>query len=456
MPSSAPQAEPVKVIANTNAPAGGSYRWTILALLFCATTINYIDRNTISFFMVDDGFRHDMLGLDRAVTWNPDYQKEFLDVMGKVDAFFKGAYAIGFLVMGTLIDRLGVRKGYSLSILVWALASVSHAFISTVGQLKIARMMLGLGESGNFPSAVKTVAEWFPKKERALASGIFNAGSNLGIISVAFAVPTLLAILGWQYTFLVTASLGFVLLICWRIFYKKPEEHKGITESELAYIRADNEQVFDRKLGWKEILPYRQTWAVGAGKVFTDMIWYFYLTLLPSYFMTAGKFKLDLKNIGWPFMVIYIVSDLGSIAFGWLSSTMIKRGYSANVARKTAMLACALCVLPILLVIQTDSIVLATCLIALAAAAHQGWSANVYTLATDMFPKQAIASVIGFAGFLGAMGSMLLSYNYGLLVKSSLGYGSLFIIAASAYLTALLLVHLLAPKLKPVDFNIER
>ena len=432
----------------------GNYRWTILALLFFATTINYVDRNTISFIMLDDVFKAEMLGLPANTKLTTEQNAEFVGLYGKVDAVFKGAYAFGFILMGTIIDKIGVRLGYAISILIWALSAISHSLVGNISGLRIARFFLGIGESGNFPAAIKTVAVWFPKKERSLATGIFNAGANIGMITVAFAVPFLVIQFGWRATFICTSSLGFVLLTLWLIFYKHPNEHKGVTQAELDHINSDKEIVTEKKIGWATILPFRQTWAFGIGKFLTDMIWFFYLTLLPNFFNTNKRFELDLKHIGWPFLVIYLVSDGGSVAFGWVSSNLMKRGWTANAARKTTMLVCALCVVPVLWVSQTDSIVVAVSLIALAAAAHQGWSANLFTTATDMFPKQAMGSVVGFGGMMGAIGGMILAFNYKILLGPTLNYTPLFIISASAYLTALLIIHLLAPKLEPVKIDL--
>lgn len=437
-----------------NTAKTGNYRWTILALLFFATTINYVDRNTLSFILLDDGFKAEMMGLPANTPLTTEQKAEFVGLFGKVDAVFKFAYAAGFIIMGTLIDKIGVRIGYAISILIWALSAISHSLVGNFSGLRISRFFLGIGESGNFPAAIKTVAVWFPKKERSLATGIFNAGANIGMISVAFAVPYLVTDFGWRTTFIATSSLGFVLLTLWLLLYKHPENHKSITKAELDYINSDKEVVTERKIGWGTILPYRQTWAFGIGKFLTDMIWFFYLTLLPNFFSTNKRFELDLKHIGWPFLVIYLVSDGGSVVFGWVSSNLMKRGWSANAARKTTMLVCALCVVPVLFVAQTHSLVVAVSLIALAAAAHQGWSANLFTTATDMFPKQAMGSVVGFGGMMGAVGGMILSFNYKTLLGPTLNYTPLFIISATAYLTALLIIHLLVPKLEPAKIDL--
>lgn len=426
------------------------YRWRICALLFFATTINYVDRNVLSFTMINDAFRKDMLGLPATALLTDADVGHFKELMGYVDACFKLAYAIGFLIAGYLIDKLGSRKGYAISLTIWSIAGVLNGFIGSVRSLSFTRFLLGLGESGNFPSAVKTVAEWFPKKERSLATGIFNAGANIGIIGTALMVPYITTNYGWRPAFIVTGLLGFIVLIFWLLVYRTPEQHPQLSATELAYIHSDNE-VDGTKIPWTKLLGFRQTWAVAMAKFLADPIWYFYLTWLPDFFNSgeALDHKLDLKNIGLPFIVIYIVSDIGSVFFGWLSSKMIAKGWSVNKARKTTMLICGLCVAPIAFASVTHSTYIAVALIALAAAAHQGWSANVYTLASDMFPKKSVGSVIGIASMMGAIGGTIFAASTGV-IRVKFGYVPLFVIAGGAYLTALVLVHLLAPKLKPV------
>ncbi|MBX9852731.1 MAG: MFS transporter [Cytophagaceae bacterium] len=435
------------------------YRWRICALLFFATTINYIDRNVLSFVMLDENFKRDMLGLAAGTTLTSQHHDDFKELMGFVDSGFKAAYAIGFIVLGWFIDKVGTFKGYSVAILLWVGSAFSHGFISTLRGLGIARFFLGVGEAGNFPSAIKTVAEWFPRKERSLATGIFNAGANVGIIATAFSVPFLASTYGWRTTFFISSILGFTLFILWRITYKRPEEHPSLSKEELDYIKSDSEENNGQKISWGKLFPYKQTWAFAAGKFFTDCVWWFYIFWLPSFFSENAHFNLNLKPTfnsfadvlatGIPFLIIYIVSDLGSIVFGWLSSSLIKKGWTVNKARKTTMLICAISVVPIVLASQTDSVVLAVILISLAAAAHQGWSANLFTLVSDMFPKNAVGSVVGIGGMLGAIGGMILAALSGVIIKN-FGYVPLFIIAASNYLIALLIIQLLVPKLKQV------
>jgi MFS transporter, ACS family, hexuronate transporter len=433
----------------------GKYRWRIVALLFFATTINYIDRNVISFTMLDDGFRRTMLGLDSGTALTDDHIRSFKTIMGQVDAAFKIAYAIGFILVGWMIDRIGTKKGFSISIIVWSIAGILNGFVTNVRGLFATRFMLGVGEAGNFPSAVKSVAEWFPKKERAFATGIFNAGANIGIILTAIFVPIITINYGWRAAFIITGLLGIILLVFWRITYFRPEEHPKVSQEELNYIRSDQDDIdTSRKISWAKLLPYKQTWAFAFAKFLTDGVWWFYLTWLPDFFNSNATFdtRLDLKSVGIPFLIIYLISDGGSIFYGWLSSRFIKSGWSVNAARKTTMLICAATVIPIFFAAQTSSIAVAIALVAVATAAHQGFSANLFTLTSDMFPKQAVGSVVGIGGFMGAIGGALIAYNAGSII-ANVGYLPLFIYAGTAYLLAVLIIHLLAPRLKQVKFS---
>jgi MFS transporter, ACS family, hexuronate transporter len=434
----------------------GKYRWRICALLFFATTINYIDRNVLSFTMIDDLFRKEMLGLSPDAVMTQADLDYFKEMMGYVDAAFKLAYAIGFLIMGYVIDRIGTKKGYSISIAVWSFAGVLNAFVGSIRGLSLTRFMLGLGESGNFPSAIKTVAEWFPKKERSFATGVFNAGANIGIIATALAVPWITLTYGWRVSFIVTGLLGFILLIFWRIMYHTPESHPKITKAELDYIQSDKEEASAARIPWRKVITYKETWAFAIGKFMTDPIWWFYLTWLPDFFNSneALEHKLDLKNIGLPFLVIYLISDAGSVFFGWMASKLMQLGWSVNRARKITMLICGLCVVPIVFASVTSNIYLAVGLIALAAAAHQGWSANIFTLTSDMFPKHAVGSVVGIGGMMGAVGGTLFAAAAGV-IRVKFGYLPLFLIAGSAYLMALGIIHLLTPRLNQVRVKEE-
>jgi len=443
-------------------PTIGNFRWRICALLFFATTINYVDRNVLSFIMLNDEFKHDMLGLDYSVLITDEHNNNFKETMGYVDSIFKFAYALGFILMGWFIDKVGTFKGYSVAIFLWVSAALSHSFALGAKTLGLSRLFLGIGEAGNFPSAIKTVAEWFPKKERSLATGIFNAGANIGIIGTAFFIPYAASNFGWRTAFIITSVLGFILFILWRISYNSPENHPKLSKEELDYIKSDQDEVSEssKKISWGQILPFRQTWAFASGKFFTDCIWWFYIFWLPSFFSENSYFKLNLKptfnsfeevlTIGMPFLIIYIISDFGSIFFGWVSSSLINKGWESNKARKFTMLLCALCVTPIFFASYTKSVEVAILLISLAAAAHQGWSANLFTTVSDMFPKRAVSSVVGLGGMFGAIGGMILAALSGVLIKE-FGYTPLFIFASLNYIIALIIIQILVPKMERVN-----
>lgn len=408
----------------------GKYRWVICALLFLATTINYMDRQVIGILAPD---------LQKTIGWNDiEY--------GYIVTAFQAAYAVGLLIAGGLIDRFGTRIGYALAIVVWSIAAMGHAMARSAFGFGVARAALGLGEAGNFPAAIKTVAEWFPKRERAFATGIFNAGTNVGAIAAPLIVPWIAVRFGWQWAFILTGAIGFTWLALWLPLYRRPEQHPRLSKEELAYIRSDGVEIAT-KVPWLRLLPHRQTWAIAIGKFLTDPIWWFYLYWLPKFL--SEKHGLNLTTIGAPLVVIYVIADVGSIGGGWLSSSLITRGWSVNRARKTTMLICALCVVPIVFASQVSSVWSAVALIGLAAAAHQGWSANIFTMASDMFPGSAVGSVAGIGGMAGAVGGMLIATVAGYVLQLTHSYLPLFMIAGSAYLVALLAVHLLAPRLEP-------
>lgn len=433
----------------------GRFRWRICAVLFLATTVNYIDRNVFSFTMLDETFRHQMLGVPLGQPLSASDLVTFKERMGYVDAMFKFAYAIGFLLAGYLIDRVGTRRGYTISIAGWSVAAAGHGLVGSVGGMSVSRFLLGLGEAGNFPAAIKTVAEWFPRKERSFATGLFNAGSNVGIILTAVLVPLIIVQLGWRASFIITGTVGILVLFAWLALYRRPEEHPKLSAAELAYIRQDGAPAAnERNVRWRDLVGFRETWAFAIGKFMTDAIWWFYLTWLPSFFNDNPAFttKLDLKQVGLPFLVIYIVSDVGSIFFGWLATRFIGLGWTVNRARKTTMLICALCVVPILFAARTSSVAIAVGLIALATAAHQGWSANLFTTASDLFPRRAVGSVVGIGGMMGGLGGALLGASSGWII-GHVGYVPLFGLAASAYLVALAILQLLTPQLEPVRLD---
>ncbi len=438
----------------------GNLRWRMAALLAVATTINYIDRSVLSFTMLDDHFRHEILQIPLSQPLTAANLNQFKAQMGFVDSAFKWAYGIGFIVVGWLIDRIGTRRGFALSILVWSMAGVAVGFVQSVRGLMLARFSLGVGEAGNYPAAIKSVAEWFPRQERALATGVFNSGANIGIILTAALIPWLTLQYGWRSAFIATGALGFVLLILWLLTYHRPEKHPSLSSEELAYIRhdshsettepPDNDQPAP---SWFRLLRYRQTWAFVTGKVFSDPVWWFYLTWLPDFFNSNDSFtqKLDLKNVGVPFLIIYLVSDLGNILFGWLSSYLIRQGRTPNQARKWTMLLCSLCVLPVFFASLTTDYRVAIGLIALATAAHQGFSVTNFTIISDVFPKQAVASVVGIGGLFGAIVGGVFAAATGLLI-AQVGYIPLFIFVSTAYLLALGIIHLLLPRLDRVVF----
>jgi ACS family hexuronate transporter-like MFS transporter len=363
---------------------------------------------------------------------------------------FQAAYAAGMVVVGRLIDRLGTRLGYALAMVFWSLASMGHAIGSSFTSFLVARSALGFGEAGVFPASIKSVAEWFPKKERALATGIFNAGTNAGAIVTPLVVPWITVHWGWRSAFMITGALGFVWLIFWLLLYRKPEEHPRVSAAELNYIRSDP-QTPVVKIKWAKLLPHGQTWAFVMGKFLIDPIWWFLLFWIPDFLQRSHGLKL--MQIGLPIMVIYLLADVGSVAGGWLSSSLIHRGKSVNMARKVTMLVCALSVVPIVFADRVEGLWGAVLLIGLAAAAHQGFSANLFTLASDSFPGQAVGSVVGIGGTAGAIGGMLMAKIVGYVLQWTGSYKIPFFIAGSSYLLALAVIQLLAPKLEPVRID---
>jgi len=408
----------------------GRYRWVICALLFFATTISYVDRQVFGILAPE---------MKKIFGWT---DTNYTDIV----FWFEVAYAVGQLLAGRLLDRVGTYLGFALAMFFWSGASMLHGVMGSIAGFSLARFLLGLGESGNFPGSIKVVAEWFPKKERALATGVFNAGSNVGAIVAPLTVPWIYLRWGWQWAFIATGAIGLVWLVFWLRVFRQPERHPRLSPGELAYIRSDPSEP-QTKIPWLRLLPHRQTVAYVLAKFLTDSIWRWYLYLLPLFFNTT--FKLDIKSFGPPFLLIYCLADLGSIGGGWLSSHLIKRGWSVNAGRKTAMLVCAVCVVPVVLVTQMSNMWVAVWLVGLAAAAHQGWSANLYTTASDMFPKQAVGSVVGLGGMAGALGAMGILKLTGYILERTGSYTILFLIAGSAYLLALTALHLLAPRLAP-------
>lgn len=425
----------------------GKYRWTICGLVFFATTINYIDRNVISF--LKSTFTNDLGWTDG------DY--------ADVEITFKLFYAIGMLGAGRIIDKLGTKIGYGLATLLWSIAGVCTALVNTVLGFQIVRGALGVTESGNFPAAIKTTAEWFPKKERALATGIFNSGANIGAIVTPLTVPYIVTEWGWQWAFIITGLLGFVWIIFWFILYEVPRKHKKISAAELEYIESDKDEAVETdkgpKLSWGQLLGYKQTWAFAIGKFLTDPIWWFYLFWLPDFFESTYHIKLQAAS--WPVAVVYIISTFGSVGGGWLPLYLIRKGWPVFKARKMSMLLYAFCVLPILLALVAGKINmwLAVAVIGIAAAAHQAWSANIFTTVSDMFPKSATGSVTGIGGMFGGLGGIVLSLfvqknmfvYYRSINQIETAYYIMFAVCGLAYLGAWAIMHFLVPKMKKIE-----
>jgi ACS family hexuronate transporter-like MFS transporter len=404
----------------------GSIRWRICALLFFANTINYMDRQVLSFLAPL---------LQVKIGWT-EAQYSYIVVA------FQAAYALGLLFVGGFIDAVGVRLGYAVTIVVWSAAALSHALARTALSFGISRFFLGLGESGNFPAAIKTVAEWFPKRERALATGIFNSGTSVGAILVPLTVPWIAGHLGWQAAFLFTGGFSFLWLICWWTTYRSPEHHGKLSPHEMAHIRSDVGET-SGKVPWSKLLGYRQCWALLIGKGMTDPVWWFLLFWLPKYF--ASAFGLKLTGLALPIMAIYIAAAFGSIFGGWLPVLGLKLGLGIRAARRSAMLFCALAVLPIMLVGSLHNLWTIVAVIGLAGAAHQGWSANIFTVASDVFPRAAVGSVTGIAGFGGAIGGMIVAWLVGLVLEHYHTYSGIFIAAGMAYIVAWTILQLMIP-----------
>jgi MFS transporter, ACS family, hexuronate transporter len=435
------------------AQAIGKYRWTICSLLFFATTVNYLDRAVISLLKPY---------LAKDFGWTPAQEAgNYADI----EMAFKLSYAIGMLFAGRLIDKLGTKIGYALATALWSVAAVCHAFARGTLGFAIARVFLGVTESGNFPAAIKATAEWFPKKERALATGIFNSGSNIGAIAAPLSVPLIADAWGWQWAFIITGAIGFIWLILWFIYYEVPRKQKRLSEAELIFIESDKEDVAvapgedaKPKLGWGKLLTYRQTWAFALGKFLTDPVWWFYLFWLPDFL--RKEYQLTSKEIMWPVAIVYIISSVGSIGGGWLPLKLMNNNWPVFRARKTSMLIYAFLVIPIVFVQQLGAMNMwfAVLIIGLAAAAHQAWSANIFTTVSDMFPKRATASVTGIGGLAGGIGGVLLTLliqkgmfvHYESIGKIQTGYFIMFLICGGAYLLAWLIMHVMVPKMKPI------
>ncbi len=417
--------------------AGGRFRWTICCLLFFAATINYMDRQVLGVLAPE---------LQRSIGWS---EAEY----GYIVTAFQTAYAAAYLLAGRMMDRVGVRAGFSASAIVWSIAAMCHALASSALTFGIARFALGLGEAGNFPASIKAVAEWFPKKERALATGIFNAGTNVGAVVTPLVVPIIALRYGWRWAFILSGAIGFVWAAAWIALYRRSAHHPRLSSAELAYIRSDAPAETENAVHWTRLLCLRETWAFAIPKFLTDPIWWFLLYWVPKFLHQT--YGLTLDKIGLPLVLVYLAADIGSVAGGWLPSFFIRHGWTVNRARKMAMLASGIAVIPIVFASGSANLWVGVTLLGLAAAGHQGFSANLYTVVSDMFPRRAVGSVVGIGGTAGAAGGMLIAFAAGLILQFTHSYLPLFVIAASAYVTALLILHSLAPALDPARIGAD-
>jgi ACS family hexuronate transporter-like MFS transporter len=413
----------------------GRYRWAIIALLFFATTVNYIDRTMLGLLAPT---------LQTELNWNEDDY-------GNIVTAFQAAYALGFLFMGYVIDRFGPKIGYSIAITIWTVGHVAHGFGGSVASFMAARAVLGIGEAGHFPAVVRASSEWFPQKERAYAIGWVNSGTTIGVILTA---PTLWLFMqafgfGWRETFIYSGLFGVVLLGLWLWLYSNPRESGKVSEGELKWIEHDPPEKIE-KIGWSRIVRKREAWAFASAKFLTDPVWFLMLFWLPKYFSTT--YDVDLKIVLLPMILMYLLSDVGSIAGGWLSSRLIQRGRTPNFARKVTMIMAGLCVLPLLFVTGVSNMWLAVLLIGIALAGHQAFSTNLLSIPPDMFPKRAVGSVIGLGGFAGGIGGMIMAKSTGLVLDATQGnYTIIFAICTTVYFLAVAAIHLLSPRLAKVE-----
>ncbi|WP_308991294.1 MFS transporter [Mariniflexile litorale] len=412
-------------------------RWTIVALLFFATTINYIDRQVIGLLKPF---------IEKDLHWTEaDY--------GYIVTAFQIAYAIGLLISGRMLDKLGSRLGYTVAIIIWSIGAVLHAFVHSVMGFGIVRSILGIGEAANFPAAVKTVAEWFPKKDRALATGIFNSGATVGAILAPIIVGGITLVLNWKWAFIITGLLGFIWIVFWVLIYRVPEKHKRVSAKELEYILSDNDTVVEttdsKGITWGALFKYRQTYAICFSRFFTDWVWWFFLFWAPDFLNKTQN--IDLKHSIVPLIIIYSMASIGGVFGGALSSRLIKIGKTIDFARKTAILVCAMLVLPLTFATQFDNLWIVVIIIGFATAAHQGWASNIFTIVSDIYPKKAVATMVGLSGFAGAIGGALAASFVGLVLDISGSYTLIFIIASTMYLLAWLILKIMIPQIKPID-----
>jgi ACS family hexuronate transporter-like MFS transporter len=406
----------------------------VVALLFTAMVINYVDRQTLGFLKGD---------LSKEYGWS---ETNYADLV----FWFQATYAGAYVVWGRIMDRIGARWGFGIAFLIWQIGHIATAGAQNLGHFVMSRLVLGVGEGGAFPGGIKAMTEWFPKKERAFATGLFNAGTNIGAIVTPLVIPVVALAWGWRACFIVTGIAGLLWLPVWLLVYRRPRENPRVSPAELAHIESDPADPVE-KTPWLQLLRYRETWAYAIGKFLIDPIWWMFLFWLPDFL--AKRHGLDLTTFGLPVVAIYLMSDVGSVGGGWFSSRMIRRGWSINRARKTVMLICALLAVPVAFAAMASNLWVAVFIIGVATAAHQGFSANLYTLPGDVFPRSAVGSVVGIGGMIGAIGGMAMAKYAGYVLDKIGSYTPIFILAASAYLLALLAIHILSPKLEPVKLR---
>ncbi len=411
-------------------------RWIIVSLLFFATTINYIDRQVLGLLKPY---------IEKDLHWDEaDY--------GYVVTAFQIAYAIGLLLSGRVLDKLGVRLGYTLAIIVWSVGALLHAVVHSVFGFGVVRAVLGVGEAANFPAAVKTVAEWFPKKERALATGIFNSGSNVGAIVAPIIVVWITLSMSWKWAFIITGLLGFIWIIFWLLIYRPPEKHKKVSEKELNYILSDNDPVTELAdatgITWGSLFQHRQTYAICLTRFLTDWVWWFFLFWAPDFLNKTQD--IDLKSTVLPLIVIYTMASIGGIFGGGLSSRLIKSGRSVDFSRKTAIFVCATLILPLIFATEVQNLWVVVVIIGFATAAHQGWASNIFTVVSDIYPKKAVGTMVGLSGFTGSIGGALAASFVGLVLEFSGSYTLIFVIASSMYLLAWAILKIMIPQIKPI------
>jgi ACS family hexuronate transporter-like MFS transporter len=409
----------------------GRYRWVVVALLFTAMIVNYVDRQTLGFLKGD---------LSKEYGWT---ETNYADLV----FWFQATYAVSYIVWGRIMDRIGARWGFGIAFLIWQIGHIATAGAQSLNHFVMSRLVLGVGEGGAFPGGIKAMTEWFPKKERAFATGLFNAGTNIGAIVTPLVIPVVALAWGWRACFIVTGIAGLLWLPVWLLVYRRPRENPRVTAAELAHIESDPADPVE-KTPWLKLLRYRETWAYAIGKFLIDPIWWMFLFWLPDFL--AKRHGLDLKTFGLPVVAIYLMSDVGSVGGGWLSSRFMKMGWSINRSRKTVMLICALLAVPVAFAAMASNLWLAVVIIGVATAAHQGFSANLYTIPGDVFPRSAVGSVVGIGGMIGAIGGMAMAKYAGYVLDKIGSYTPIFVLAASAYLLALLAIHILSPRLEPV------